>query len=62
MKKIIFALSILIVTSTSCVTSLQPLVTYKTAIADNRIEGIWRQDGQEYIIQNVFNSDFYKKK
>ena len=61
MKKIIFALSILIVTSTSCVTSLQPLVTYKTAIADNRIEGIWRQDGQEYIIQNVFNSDFYKK-
>lgn len=61
MKKIIFALSVLIVTATSCVTSLQPLVTYKTAIADNRIEGIWQQDGQEYIVQNVFSSDFYKK-
>jgi hypothetical protein len=61
MKKIIFALSVLIVTATSCVTSLQPLVTYKTAIADNRIEGTWRQDGQEYIVQNVFSSDFYKK-
>jgi len=61
MKKIVFALFVLIVTATSCVTSLQPLVTYKTAIADNRIEGTWRQDGQEYVVQNVFSSDFYKK-
>ena len=49
------------VTATSCVTSLQPLVTYKTAIADNRIIGIWQQEGQEYNVQNAFNSDFYKK-
>src|SRR5258705_6169580 len=61
MKKAIFALSILIVTASSCVTSLQPLVTYNTAIADNRLEGTWRQDEQEYIVQKVFNSDFYKK-
>ncbi len=61
MKKIISALFVLIITATSCVTSLQPLVTYKTAIADNRIEGTWQQDGQEYMIQKVFNSDFYKK-
>jgi hypothetical protein len=61
MKKIIFALSVLIVTATSCVTSLQPLVTYKTAIADNRIEGTWQQDEQEYVVQNFFSSDFYKK-
>jgi hypothetical protein len=61
MKKIIFALSIVIVTATSCVTSLQPMVTYKTAFADNRIEGTWRQDEQEYIVQKAFNSDFYKK-
>jgi hypothetical protein len=61
MKKIIFALSVLIVTATSCVTSLQPLVTYKTAIADNRIEGTWQQDEQEYIVQNFSSSDFYKK-
>ena len=61
MKKILFFLSILMVTISSCVTSLQPLVTYNSAIADNRIEGTWQQDGQEYIVQNVFISDFYKK-
>ena len=61
MKKIFFTLSILVVTASSCVTSLQPLVTYNTAIADNRIEGTWRKDGEEYIVQKVFNSDFYKK-
>ena len=61
MKKIFFTLSILVVTASSCVTSLQPLVTYNTAIADRRLEGAWTQDGQEYIVQNVFKSDFYKK-
>ena len=62
MKKIIFIMSIaILVTASSCVTTLQPLVTYNTAIADNRLEGTWEQDGEEYIVQKVFNSDFYKK-
>jgi len=62
MKKILFIISIVIlVTTSSCVTSLQPLVTYNTAIADNRLEGTWEQDGEEYTVQKVFNSDFYKK-
>jgi hypothetical protein len=62
MKKIIFIISIaILVTTSSCVTSLQPLVTYNTAIADNRLEGTWEQDGEEYTVQKVFNSDFYKK-
>lgn len=62
MKKIIFIISIaILVTASSCVTSLQPLVTYKTAVADNRLEGAWEQDGEEYMVQKVFNSDFYKK-
>jgi hypothetical protein len=61
MKKIIFALSVIIVTASSCVTSLQPLVTYNTAIADNRLEGSWEQNGQEYMVQKVFSSDLYKK-
>lgn len=61
MKKILFALSVLLATTSSCVTSLQPLVTYNTAIADNRIEGGWEQNGQEYLVQKVFNSDFFKK-
>jgi len=60
MKKIIFFISILIlVTTSSCVTSLRPLVTYNTAIADNRVEGAWELEGQEYIVQKY--SDFYKK-
>jgi hypothetical protein len=50
-----------LVTASSCVTTLQPLVTSNTAIADNRLEGAWEQDGEEYIVQKVFNSDFYKK-
>ena len=62
MKKIIFIMSLaILVTASSCVTTLQPLVTYNTAIADNRVEGAWEQDGEEYIVQKVFNSDFYKK-
>jgi len=61
MKKTIFVLSILLVAVSSCVTSLQPLVTYNTAIADTRLEGTWQQDDQEYIVQKAFDSDFYKK-
>ena len=62
MKKIIFIISIaILVTASSCVTTLQPLVTYNTAIADNRLEGGWEQDGEEYIVEKVFNSDFFKK-
>lgn len=62
MKKTIFIISIaILVTASSCVTTLQPLVTYNTAIADNRLEGAWEQNGEEYIVQKTFNSDFYKK-
>jgi hypothetical protein len=62
MKKIIFIMSIaILVTASSCVTTLQPLVTYNTAIADNRLEGVWEQDGEKYVVQKVFTSDFYKK-
>jgi len=62
MKKINFIISALILIATSsCVTSLRPLVTYNTAIADNRVEGAWEQEGQEFIVQKVFNSDFYKE-
>ena len=62
MKKTIFIISIaILVTASSCVTTLQPLVTYNTAIADNRLEGGWEQDGEQYIVQKVFSSDFFKK-
>ena len=62
MKKIFFIVSIVtLVTASSCVTTLQPLVTNNTAIIDKRLEGTWEQDGQGYIVQKAFNSDFYKK-
>jgi hypothetical protein len=63
MKKTILVMSVLmLVAASSCVTSLQPLVTNSTAIADNRLEGVWAQEEQVYIVQKVFNSDLYKKK
>jgi len=62
MKKTIFIILIAtLVMVSSCVTTLQPLVTYNTAITDNRLEGSWEQDGEKYIVQKFFNSDFYKK-
>ena len=40
MKKTIFIIGVLIlVTTSSCVTSLQPLVNNSTVITDNRLEG-----------------------
>ena len=62
MKKII--LPFLILTSLiqfSCVTSWQPLVTYNTAIADNRLTGTWNSEGQDYIVEKVFDSPAYKR-
>ena len=61
MKKIILPLIILLgATASSCVTSLQPLATYNTVIADNRLIGTWTSDGQDYMVQRFFESDFYK--
>ena len=45
----------------SCVTTLQPLVTHTTAISDERLVGIWDNDGQDYTVQKVFKSDLYQK-
>jgi len=62
MKKIIAPF--LILTSLiqfSCVTSWQPLVTYNTAIPDNRLTGTWKSEGQDYIVERVFDSPAYKK-
>ena len=62
MKKILFILSIILLFSaSSCVTTLQPVVTYNTAVTDSRLEGSWEQDGQEYIVKKVFNSELYDK-
>ncbi len=61
MKKIILSLPVLAIFIQSCVTSLQPLVTYKTAVADARLAGTWNSDGQDYTVQKFFDSDLFKK-
>ena len=61
MKKTFLILSILTIIISSCVTSLQPIVTYQNALPDSRLEGTWEYDGQKYLIQKLFNSDFYEK-
>ena len=61
MTKSIFLLFIPIMILQSCITSLQPLVTKNTAVTDSRLTGTWNSDGQDYTIQKVFESDFYKK-
>ena len=49
------------VTLMSCVTSLHPLVTYGTAITDDRLIGSWKSDDQEYVVQEFFKSDFFER-
>ena len=60
MKKLFIVLTIFLVVMQSCVTSLQPLATYNTAIVDDRLAGTWNSDGQDYEVQKFFDSDLFK--
>jgi len=60
MKKLFMVLIISPVFMQSCVTSLQPLATYDTAIVDDRLAGTWNSDGQDYEVQKFFDSDLFK--
>ena len=44
----------------SCLTSLHNLVTYKTAVSDNRITGNWQHDDLTVKIESVPTSSFIK--
>jgi len=63
MKKIffltVFVLSTL--TFTSCVTSVHPLATYRTATTDQRITGLWTSDEQLIVIEPFLQSNFGKE-
>ena len=59
MKKLFIVLISLVVMQ-SCVTSLQPLATYNTAIVDDRLAGTWNSDGQDYEVKKFFDSDLFK--
>jgi len=60
MKKLFIVLIISVFVMQSCVTSLQPLATYNTAIIDDRLAGTWNSDGQDYEVQKFFDSDLFK--
>lgn len=60
-KNILLVVVVMTGTLMSCVTSLHPLVTYSTAVTDNRIIGSWKNADQEYIVQEFFKSDFFKR-
>ena len=60
MKRNSAAIIIVMITLMSCVTSLHPLVTYNTAITDDRIIGVWAENGQEYKVQKFFSSGFFE--
>lgn len=61
MKKIILLFTCAAITILpGCITSLHPLVTYTTAISEDRIVGSWKSDDQDYVVQKFPNSDFYK--
>ena len=60
MNKLFIVLIISLVVMQSCVTSLQPLATYNTAIVDDRLAGTWNSDGQDYEVQKFFDSDLFK--
>jgi len=60
MKKLFIVLIIFLIVMQSCVTSLQPLATYNTAIVDDRLVGTWNSDGQDYEVQKFFDSDLFK--
>ncbi|MGN6419026.1 MAG: hypothetical protein ACTHMC_16130 [Pseudobacter sp.] len=51
MKPILIALSILMLATSSCVTSVQPLVSKNKMITDPRITGVWMQNGTEVTIE-----------
>jgi len=61
MKRILLSLIIVAVAAQSCVTSLQPLATYKTAVTDDRLSGTWKSDDVDYTVQKFYNSDLFKK-
>lgn len=60
MKKI-FATLLIAFSLTSCVSSLQPLVTLETIATDNRITGNWTSDGKAFNIVPLPQSEYVKE-
>lgn len=63
MQKIfgLIAVVVLMLAQSACVTSLQPLATYKTIIMDKRLSGEWRDGTTVLSIQPLTESDILKE-
>jgi hypothetical protein len=63
MKKIMLlhTAALLVILGSSCVTSLQPLVTADKMITDDRIVGIWTGNNNTFRIERMQRSDWYNK-
>ncbi len=61
-KKLFLSIAIMVVVSlSSCVTSLNRLVTYSTVSTDNRITGAWQMDKLQINIEAIPTSKFFKE-
>lgn len=60
MKKI-FVILLIAFSLTSCVSSLQPLVTLENITTDNRITGNWTSDGKSFNIIPLPQSEYAKE-
>ena len=62
MKKILaFALAIIIISLSSCITSLQPLVSYDSITKDDRVIGNWAHESDAFKIEPLPQSEFAKQ-
>jgi hypothetical protein len=60
-KSVLIVTGIVCLLFSSCVTSLQPLVTYDKVITDDRLAGKWKTNDGEFKVQPFFKSDLFKK-
>lgn len=61
MKLILITLSFILLAATSCITSVQPLVSKNKMITDPRITGVWIQQGTEITIEPFSSSGLSNK-
>src|ERR1700730_11720467 len=61
MKKISIVLVLVLVILSSCLTSLQPLVTKDKIVTEERILGTWQYAGETIKIEEALKSDLYKE-
>jgi hypothetical protein len=55
----IVIVTILVITQSSCLTSLQPIVTYENIVKEDRILGNWQYNNQTFRVEEMTKSELY---